>query len=49
MHLGTNDIVQQSKPTDQIIAAFTTLVEVMRASNPKTKIVVSRDIEEGVP
>ncbi len=40
MHLGTNDIAQQSKATDAIIAAFTTLVEVMRASNPKMKIVV---------
>ncbi|KAK7921384.1 hypothetical protein PG985_009406 [Apiospora marii] len=39
MHLGTNDIVQQNKPVDQIIAAFTTLVQVMRDSNPKMKIV----------
>lgn len=41
MHLGTNDIVQQNKPVDQIIAAFTTLVGNMRDSNPKMKIVVS--------
>lgn len=40
MHLGTNDIVQQNKPVDQIIAAFSTLVQVMRDSNPKMKIVV---------
>jgi hypothetical protein len=40
MHLGTNDIVQQSKSTTDIIAAFTTLVTQMRASNPKMKIVV---------
>lgn len=40
MHLGTNDIVQQNRPTTQIIAAFTTLVEVMRASNPRMKIIV---------
>lgn len=40
MHLGTNDIVQQNKPVDQIIAAFTTLVGVMRASNPNMKIIV---------
>lgn len=40
MHLGTNDIVQQNKPVNQIIAAFTTLVQVMRDSNPKMKIVV---------
>ncbi len=41
MHLGTNDIVQQNKPVDQIIAAFTTLISVMRASNPNMKIIVS--------
>jgi len=43
MHLGTNDIVQQNKPTADIIAAFTTLVGVMRDSNPRMKIVVSED------
>ncbi|KAI3324217.1 carbohydrate esterase family 3 protein [Xylariaceae sp. AK1471] len=47
MHLGTNDIVQQNKPTDQIIAAFTTLVGVMRASNPKMKIIVAQIIPLG--
>ena len=41
MHLGTNDIVQQSKKTDDIIAAFSTLVQQMRDSNPKIKIIVS--------
>lgn len=41
MHLGTNDIVQQSKPTADILKAFTTLIGVMRDSNPRTKIVVS--------
>lgn len=41
MHLGTNDIVQQNKPVNDIIAAFTTLIGVMRDSNPRTKIVVS--------
>lgn len=40
MHLGTNDIVQQNKAVTDIIAAFTTLVEVMRASNPNMKIIV---------
>lgn len=40
MHLGTNDIVQQSKNVNDIIAAFTTLVGQMRAHNPKVKIVV---------
>lgn len=41
MHLGTNDIAQQNKPVNDIIAAFTTLLEVMRTSNPRMKIVVS--------
>jgi lysophospholipase L1-like esterase len=34
------DIVQQSKPTADIIAAFTKLIASMRASNPRMKIVV---------
>jgi lysophospholipase L1-like esterase len=41
MHLGTNDIVQQNKPTADILTAFSTLVQVMRASNPAIKIIVS--------
>lgn len=41
MHLGTNDIVQQSKATTDIIAAFTKLVGTMRTHNPRMKIVVS--------
>ncbi|KAI1341115.1 carbohydrate esterase family 3 protein [Xylariaceae sp. FL0016] len=48
MHLGTNDIVQQNKPTDQIIAAFTTLVGVMRDSNPNMKIIVAQIIPLGI-
>ena len=40
MHLGTNDIGQQSKPTADILAAFTTLIQVMRDSNPNMKIIV---------
>jgi lysophospholipase L1-like esterase len=48
MHLGTNDIVQQNKPVDQIIAAFTTLVGVMRASNPNMKIIV-RSLDGTIP
>ncbi|KAF3070699.1 putative cellulose-binding family ii protein [Daldinia childiae] len=47
MHLGTNDIVQQNKPVNDIIAAFTTLIGVMRASNPNTKIVVAQIIPMG--
>lgn len=42
MHLGTNDIVQQNKAVTDIIAAFSTLVQVMRDSNPQMKIIVSR-------
>ncbi|KAI1388569.1 carbohydrate esterase family 3 protein [Hypoxylon trugodes] len=48
MHLGTNDIVQQNKPTADIIAAFTTLVGVMRDSNPNMKIVVAQIIPMGL-
>ncbi|KAL7624614.1 hypothetical protein AAE478_006181 [Parahypoxylon ruwenzoriense] len=47
MHLGTNDIVQQNKPVNDIIAAFTTLVGVMRDSNPRTKIIVAQIIPMG--
>ncbi|KAI0026197.1 carbohydrate esterase family 3 protein [Xylariomycetidae sp. FL0641] len=48
MHLGTNDIVQQNKPVDQILAAFTTLVGVMRDSNPNMKIIVAQIIPMGL-
>jgi len=48
MHLGTNDIVQQSKATTDIIKAFTTLVGTMRTSNPKMKIVVAQIIPLGI-
>ena len=41
MHLGTNDIVQKSDKTADILTAFTTLVKVMRDSNPSMKIIVS--------
>jgi hypothetical protein len=40
MHLGTNDVIQR-KSTNDIIAAYSTLVDQMRASNPNMKIVVS--------
>ncbi|KAF2728145.1 SGNH hydrolase [Polyplosphaeria fusca] len=48
MHLGTNDIAQQSKPTADIIKAFTTLVNTMRTKNPKMKIVVAQIIPLGI-
>ncbi|KAI0010551.1 carbohydrate esterase family 3 protein [Xylariaceae sp. FL0662B] len=41
MHLGTNDI-QHNKSVDEIIDAFTTLVRVMRDSNPSMKIIAAQ-------
>jgi lysophospholipase L1-like esterase len=49
MHLGTNDIVQQSKAVADIIKAFTTLVGTMRTSNPKMKIVVCIPLHPTLP
>lgn len=49
MHLGTNDIAQQSKSTADIIAAFTTLVKQMRDSNPRMKIVVCTSVPSPSP
>ncbi|OAK97468.1 SGNH hydrolase [Phaeosphaeriaceae sp. SRC1lsM3a] len=43
MHLGTNDLAQ-SKPTTDILTAFSTLIDVMRASNPAMKIIVAQII-----
>ena len=40
MHLGTNDVVRQDTTVDQIIAAFTKMVQQMRDSNPGMKIIV---------
>lgn len=40
MHLGTNDIGQQNKPVNQILAAFAKLVQQIRESNPRMKIIV---------
>jgi len=48
MHLGTNDIVQQSKATADILTAFSTLVQVMRDSNPAMKIIVAQIIPIGI-
>lgn len=48
MHLGTNDIVQQNKAVADIIKAFDTLIGVMRASNPKMKIIVAQIIPMGM-
>ncbi|WP_051235012.1 GDSL-type esterase/lipase family protein [Marinimicrobium agarilyticum] len=43
MHLGTND-VWSNRPTNDILDAFTTLVEQMRASNPGMTILVAQII-----
>ncbi|WP_347331751.1 GDSL-type esterase/lipase family protein [Marinimicrobium locisalis] len=43
MHLGTND-VWSNRPTDDILEAFTTLVEQMRANNPAMAILVAQII-----
>ncbi|KAI8626456.1 carbohydrate esterase family 3 protein [Xylariaceae sp. FL1651] len=48
MHLGTNDIAY-NRPTEEILAAFTTLVGVMRASNPRMKIIVAQIIPSTLP
>lgn len=41
MHFGTNDVWSNLSP-DTILAAFTTLVGQMRASNPRMKILVAQ-------
>ncbi|KAK9428235.1 SGNH hydrolase-type esterase domain-containing protein [Lipomyces doorenjongii] len=43
MHLGTNDIAN-NKPTLEIITAFSTLVDQMRASKPTMTILVAKII-----
>lgn len=43
MHLGTNDVWNNVPPT-RILAAFTTMVGQMRASNPDMKVLVARII-----
>jgi acyl-CoA thioesterase I len=41
MHLGTNDVWSNLSP-DTILAAYTTLVEQMRASNPRMEVLVAQ-------
>ncbi|GEA88499.1 GDSL-type esterase/lipase family protein [Cellulomonas cellasea] len=48
MHFGTND-VWSNRSTAQILAAYTTLVEQMRASNPRTKVLVAQIIPVAPP
>ena len=40
MHLGTNDLTR-GKRTNEIIAAYSTMVQQMRDANPKMRILVS--------
>lgn len=42
MHLGTNDVWNGTITTDRILAAYSTLVDQMRASNPAMKILVAQ-------
>jgi len=44
MHLGTNDLWGGTIGTDAIIAAYSKLVDQMRASNPDMKIIVAQII-----
>jgi cellulase/cellobiase CelA1 len=44
MHLGTNDLWGGTIPTTAILAAYSTLVDQMRASNPSMKILVAQII-----
>ncbi len=41
--LGTNDVFQ-GKSINDIIASYTKMVGIMRAANPKTKIIVRRSL-----
>jgi len=43
MHLGTNDIFG-GQSTQQILSAFTTLIQQMRNSNPRMKIIVCSSV-----
>jgi lysophospholipase L1-like esterase len=43
MHLGTNDVWNNRSP-QEILAAFTTLVNQMRASNPAMRVLVAQII-----
>ncbi|KAK0702126.1 SGNH hydrolase-type esterase domain-containing protein, partial [Lasiosphaeria miniovina] len=48
MHLGTND-VWNNKPADDILAAFSAMVDWMRASKPGMKILVAQIIPMNPP
>jgi hypothetical protein len=44
MHLGSNDVMNGPKTNAQILAAYSTMVDQMRASNPNMKILVAQII-----
>ncbi len=44
MHLGSNDVMNGPKTNAQILAAYGTMVDQMRASNPNMKILVAQII-----
>jgi hypothetical protein len=49
MHLGTNDMWGSFRPIDTIIAAYSKLVDQMRASNPDMRILVAQIIPMACP
>jgi cellulose binding protein with CBM2 domain/GDSL-like lipase/acylhydrolase family protein len=49
MHLGTNDMWGNFRPIDTVIAAYSKLVDQMRASNPSMKILVAQIIPMACP
>lgn len=48
MHLGTND-VWNALPTEEILAAYTTLVEQVREANPATRLLVAQILPMAPP
>jgi lysophospholipase L1-like esterase len=49
MHLGTNDMWGGQTPVSTVLAAYTTLVDQMRANNPTMKIIVAQILPMGPP
>ncbi|MFJ6673391.1 cellulose binding domain-containing protein [Actinosynnema sp. NPDC091369] len=49
MHLGTNDMWGNFRPVDSVIAAYSVLVDQMRAHNPDVEILVAKIIPMACP
>ncbi|NUT54068.1 MAG: cellulose-binding protein [Saccharothrix sp.] len=49
MHLGTNDMWGNFRPIESVIAAYSKLVDQMRADNPDMKILVAKIIPMACP